>query len=140
MDISVGPPACAGRIESYGFGCPGSGEALPVLSVGGCASDGETIDLHLSGGLGGAVGALLVGLRPAAIIIDAGCALRVDPIVATIAPLVLDGSGAGAGRFSSPIHVPIGVAPANLVLQFAILDPGTPRGWSASNGVSVTIR
>lgn len=139
VDVTVAAPECGGLIEAYGFGCPGTGDELPGLSLSGCPEPGGTVTLEIDGGLGGANAFILAGGDRATLMLAGGCALRVAPILQIVGPIALSGGGAGAGEASfistlSP-SAPSGMA----TLQVFIRDPAAATGWSASNGVEVFV-
>ena len=139
VSVDVGPPDCAGTITSYGFGCPGSGGALPVLALDGCASDGRPLGLTVTGGLGGAAAVLALGPEPGVAMLEGGCVLRVDPLLVTI-PVTLGGSGPGAGTLDLDFVVPPGSNGLAAALQVFVFDPGTPWGYASTNGVEVVFQ
>jgi len=140
VTVAVGPATCQGSFEEYGFGCPGSQDRLPYLFGTGCPTPGDTIVLQLTGGLGGAPAALVFGTGRDTISLDAGCLLRIDTIFDTIPLPILTGAGPGTGEASYTIAIPPGFSASDFTFQAYILDLGTRRNWSNSNGLEVRVR
>ncbi len=141
VTMTVTAASCRGSLEAYGFGCPGTGPFLPVLSASGCATPGQTITLDLANGRGGALGVVLFGVGRTAHELAGGCVLRVTPPLVASKGLIQQGSGAGRGKFTLPIKIP-GYIPrgVRLTMQAFLVDPGSQVGWSNSNGIDMTIR
>ena len=131
--------ACPGSINSYGQGCPGSGNIVPALVMSGCPSPGDAIRLTLTGALGGAHAILVLGQQTASIPLGP-CTLLVGGMFPVQPVIPLGGAGPGAGGFDFPISLASTVALADLTLQAWIVDPGAPSGKCATNGVAFQIR
>jgi FG-GAP-like repeat len=134
---------CSAIGGPYGLGCPGSGGFVPVLEVFGCASPGGAITLRVSHALGGSpAAALVVGPAAASVPVGFGCSAHVLLTGSIIVPFALGGfPGSGLGAGSVPVTVPPGIAPGTSVaVQAAILDAGSPFGWSATNGFALVIQ
>jgi hypothetical protein len=141
VQVTVNEPACAGRIETYGFGCPGSGDLLPHLSVNGCPTPGGDLVLGIDNALGGANVHIVVGRnRDNREISRGGCILRVTPVISIKGPYVLSGSGPGDGRLVLPGHLSANRPGGRLTIQAFVSDPTAPGGWSSTNAVELTIR
>jgi hypothetical protein len=56
-----------------------------------------------------------------------------------IGPVLLSGSGAGSGLFVVSGTIPPGTPPGTVYVQGFVIDPGAPAGYSASNGVVLTV-
>ncbi len=128
-----------GPIANFGTGCPGTGGFTPSLSLTGCACPGGSMSLSVTKGLGGSNALLFIGANETALPIQGGCTLFTFPILSTIvAPL--SGIGAGAGQVLAVGKLPMGTPLVPFAMQAICLDPQMPRGYSASNGVSITIQ
>lgn len=137
-DATVVMSECPGGFEPYGAGCAGAGGFVPTLGAGGCATVGGTVTFEVSDASGGALAFLVVGTSQASLPIF-GCTLLVAPLL--IPPIALPLSGVGPGSGGAELSVPLssGMPAVALALQAGILDPGAPSGWSATNGVLMTI-
>jgi hypothetical protein len=126
----------------YGAGTAGSGAVVPRLAGNGTGALGSTVSLDVSLGLGGAPGAMLIGLPGSKAAIPVlGGTLLLTP--AANVGLVLGGApgAAGAGAASFPLAVPgspvwLGFS---LFFQAVFLDAGAPGGASMTNGVELWI-
>lgn len=131
---------CTGGLVHYGEGCPGSGFATPRLAIDGCPASGETLHIRFDQALGGATGLLLVGAAPDQIPMGGGCDLLLTvPLLPLQIPLVLGGSGSGGGSIAFPVPLPAIPTPVALSMQGFVNDPGGAIGFSASNGVSISL-
>ena len=125
---------------TYGSGCAGSGGFTPVLSLAGCAEPGEPVAIGLTKGLGGAGALLLFGSGAAALPLPNGCTLLTSPLLPVVlGPLPLSGAGPGNGFLVLSGTVPLGTGAVTIYLQGFVLDPGSPGGYAASNGVVLTV-
>jgi hypothetical protein len=125
---------------TYGSGCAGSGGIAPVLSMAGCAQPGKLVVVGLTQGLGGAAAYLVFGTGSAAITLPSGCTQLAHPLLPTvIGPVLLSGSGAGSGLFVVSGTIPPGTPPGTVYVQGFVIDSGAPAGYSASNGVVLTV-
>lgn len=138
--ISVQTAACLGNVEAYGFGCPGTRGALPVISLSGCPTPGGNVTFEVKGALGGTNALMLFGTQPATTSLAAGCVLRVAPVLPFTPVLPLTGVGAGAGSLSLATRIPANSAPGTFTMQLVTIDPGVPNGYAMSNGLEVTIQ
>ncbi len=130
--------ACGG-VTVYGTGCPGSGGLTPSLSADGCPVAGGPLPLHVENGLGGSFGFFWVGASVSSIPLDGTCRLQSGlPIVVTLGPFPLVGSGPGNGEWHPSPIVPAPL-PAGLYahLQAALVDPGGPAGYTVSNAIRI---
>jgi hypothetical protein len=125
---------------TYGTGCAGSGGIAPVLSLAGCAQPGKMVVIGLTQGLGGGAAFLLLGSGAAAITLPSGCTLLANPLLpALIGPVPLSGTGPGNGLFVASGTIPLGAPSVSVYIQAFVIDPGSPAGYSASNGVVLTV-
>src|SRR5690606_14301304 len=76
-----------------GAGCPGEGGFAPQLDLGSCSLIGGPVTLKVSGGPGGSIALVHLGLDEADIPIGAGCSLFMAPVLPTAIFLPLFGSG-----------------------------------------------
>jgi hypothetical protein len=134
MDV----PACLGSATAYGTGCPGLGGFVPELSFGGCPEPGENVSIDITDGRGGALTMILVGTQQANVPLSPNCALLLLP--PNPFPLVnLGGIGPGNGSLSIVGVLPPEASGSSATLQALMQDNGVPLGFSATNGVLVTI-
>ncbi len=126
---------CDGAFEIYGDACPGSAGMAPTLAGLGCPNKGNAYGLELAGGPPGASGLLFFGEGQAQVPVGGGCFLLVAPLLAPVASFALDGSG------SQSIEETIAAnhMPGSFSMQAFITDPGTPIGFSTTNGLELTI-
>lgn len=127
----------AGAGGSFGQGCPTADGLQPRLALSGCPRTGQTIELSLEDGPGGALCVLLLGLGSEPGLFVGPCPLLVSPILDPQIVLTLPGSGPGTGELALPLVVPPSL-PLGLYTLQAFL-PGTgPGGLLAStNGVQL---
>ncbi len=127
----------------YGAACPGSGGFLPSLSLkatfDGCFAAGDGVSFDIKGGLGGSTCLLLLGLSTAAAPLPGGCSLLLAPTQANVV-LPLFGAGPGAGAISFSSTIPAGFPALSVYLQGFVVDPGVARGFSATNGLRMTVK
>jgi hypothetical protein len=117
----------------YGTGCAGSG-GVPVLDTANALPlAGTTIDLDVTNGPAGSLAVLGFGLSPTGIPV-LGCNLLISPVLATVV-VAFDGSGAG----TFPLPLPVTSVGAVFTAQAFALDVGGPQGFSATNGLQVTV-
>ncbi len=140
VTVNVGAASCKGSISSYGFGCIGSAGAMPLLSADGCPTPGSSITVSMKNGFGGGNAFLLFGANRARIMAADGCVLRIAPLLLASPPILLKGSGAGAGNFDLTIPIPVGTPAGMVTMQAVSTDQFSRRGWGASNGIEVKIR
>lgn len=122
----------------YGAGCPGSDGLVPRLLLRGCSQSGESLEIQVRDGFGGAPALLLFGLLRAALPLGGGCDLEVTPILPAQVVLALPGAGSGAGDLDLSSAIPP-LPSLTLTMQCWIADPGAPRGFTATNGVEVHV-
>ncbi len=139
VTVTSNAPSCPGQITEYGFGCPGSGGAMPHLAMTGCATPGGNVTLHVTQGLGGANALLLFGTGRGITMLPYGCVLRLSAVSPVILPFALAGSGAGQGTFSLGGTIPPGTPSATVTMQSFVIDPGVPQGFASTNALEVSV-
>lgn len=128
---------------AYGDATAGTGGVAPQLAATGSITLGSSISVDVSHGLGGALGALWVGVGPSSktSVPFAGGTLLVQPTVAV--PLLLSGAVGvpGAGSSSLPLSIPSlpSLVGANLNFQAVFVDAGAAFGLSMTNGLEMWI-
>jgi hypothetical protein len=128
-----------GPIKSYGPSCSGSGGFSPTLSANGCAVGGGSLTVDINGGVGGSIAVFLFGLNPAAIPVGAGCLLQVAPTLPPTPIVPLFGVGPGQGAISFAAGLPTSIPSISFTMQAFCADPSAPLGFSATNGVHVSL-
>jgi hypothetical protein len=124
------------RLEfSPNKGCPGSGGFVPALVVTGDIEPGGAVALGLRNGLGGAPALLLFGTGPGVIPMAGGCAVYLGGLLPLQVPLVLPGSGPGAGDLDLAGTLPAGLTGYTLGIQLLVADALAPAQVSASPAV-----
>ncbi len=134
-EIAAGCPSAKG----YGAGCAGTGGFVPALSWTGCAKPNAAVRVDVTGALGGSSALLLFGGGEANVPVGGGCSLLLSGVspAGLIVPLggVLPGTGSVSLSAMLPATIPSGV----FTMQAFVADPSTVTGYSASNGVRVTL-
>jgi hypothetical protein len=125
---------------SYGSNCPGAGGVSPVLAMNGCAISGNDVSLAISGGVGGAAAVVLFGLDSASIDVGHGCLLQIVPTLPPTLTVALEGFGVGVGSISVNTKLPDSLPLFDFTLQAFCADVGAPLGFSATNGIEVSIQ
>ncbi|MHC5063867.1 MAG: FG-GAP repeat domain-containing protein, partial [Planctomycetota bacterium] len=129
----------AGSRQQYGLPSAGSDGLAPTLGATGPFRPGETLELHFSGGLGGAPGVYWIGGGSSHQSL-AGLNINIWPL-RTSRPVILDGepAEAGGGNAVRSHALPVDLAGTDLFVQAFFLDPMGPLGISASNGLQLSI-
>lgn len=117
---------------SYGAGCAGAGGA-PVLDANCCPPAGTTMAFAVTNAVPLGFGVLGFGLGSTNLPF-LGCTLLVDPVLA-LANLPFDASGA----WSFLLPLPPAASGAFVHAQAYVLDGSGPQGFTATNGVHVTV-
>lgn len=126
--------------SSYGAGCANGLGLTPRFDLNGCAIPGTKIGFEISKAHGGANAFIAIGFGPAQIPMGGGCALLVAPMLPSmLGPIPLFGTGPGNGFISAGNEVPNGLVPMDLYLQAFCSDPNATLGFTATNGVKLTI-
>lgn len=146
---SVGLVVSLARCEwprRFGTPTPGSGSAAPSLfTLGGFPHVGNgAFTLLVTGGLGGAPGAVLTSLAASPGLPLFGGTIWIDPTQVVLQfPLLLSGPGnlpgIGAGAARMPLPSSPSVAGLRLVSQAFVFDAGAPAGVSMSPGLDVVV-
>jgi hypothetical protein len=132
-----------GSISWYGAASAGSGNLAPSLWALGCPVPGKMLTLQVKNGMGGAHGALLLGVSGPAQIHALGATIWVAPPFGTVLIGLGGQIGAwGAGSLALPAVVPDipGVVGTTINLQAVFIDPGAwwAKGYSMTNGLALT--
>lgn len=120
--------------HAYGVGCAGSGGFVPEVEITGCPGENDPVGLSIDEGLGGQLAYLALGLNQAAVPINFGCFLNIQPVFPFILPIGLGGSGPGNGHAMLVGTMPTGTSGISFTMQCFVMDPGSPLGYSASRG------
>ena len=130
-----------GPIQQYGVGCAGLGGHVPHLQVAGCPALSGSLTLEVTSGRGGSMALLLLGRDEAAIPVAGNCVLLVGPQPPFVVPVLLGGAPdtPGAGFFAMSWTLPVMAPLGKFTGQAVVLDRSNAWGYSASNGVAVTI-
>jgi len=126
---------CEGAWRQYGEDCLGSGGIAPRLAGLGCPEGGNTIQVKLSNGLGGATGFLLIGSDQLTGYSHL-CRFEVFPLLVML-PIVLDGSGPGDGDVSLSFDLPASLGTGVLYLQAALFDAGAAANLSSTRALAL---
>ncbi len=129
-------------IATYGTGCAGFGSIVPKLTAAGCATPNGNVTLQIGNTKPQTISLLLFGFLPNNLPLAGGCSLLVAPIVQAI-PLPLGGTvgvpGSGSASFTSTIPG-AALTGSSVKLQALVADNTNFWGYSATNGLSVTIK
>lgn len=126
--------------SSYGSGCANGLGLTPRFDLDGCAIPGTKLGFEIENAHGGANAFVAIGFGQAQIPMGGGCALLVAPMLPSmIGPIPLFGTGPGNGFISAGNEVPNGLVPMDLYLQAFCSDPNAVLGFTATNGVKLTI-
>jgi len=124
-----------GTATQYGSGLMGSGGFTPKLDAAGDLIYGGEISLDVTDGLGKTHGFLYIGLGSANIPILGGN-LLVFPVQYT-ASIQLDGNAGVPGDGAYSLHTNAFVHGASLYLQAFMVDTGSPKNVSMTNGLEL---
>jgi hypothetical protein len=135
-------PPVGGRRRQVGGGLPGTGGLVPTLGADGPFRVGESAELRLGGGLGGASGLLTITLVRGGERGPGGhgwIGPTSEPILAQL-PFVLSGAPgeAGTGSWSRPYTVGASFSTQTRRYVAEIYDPGAPGGVARSNALLIT--
>lgn len=125
----------------YGAGLAGTGGHVPALSGSSCPLPGAAFTLHVDGVVGGASGALFVGLASLAAPFKGGT-FHVGALVLQVTVPVGGAPGvAGVGTLDLPAALPAdpALSGASLFLQGAWVDAGAVQGVSLTQGLELEI-
>lgn len=136
VTIAVTAAACAGSVESFGFGCPDPTGHVPTLAVTGCPTPGQQLVAAIANGPVPTWAVLGLGLgRGAYELAPTGCALRLGTLLATSPVLAMP-----AGQTTYAIAIPANLGNADYTLQAFCLDASAALGLVATAGVELHIR
>ena len=122
----------------YGAGIPGSAGIVPIIGDVGPFRSGESGEIRIRGGIGGASGYLAIGLGAANTPLFGG-SLLVDPL--WIFPIQLGGPAGvpGTGGLTIPWVMPASLVGLSLYHQAGFVDAGAAFGVSGTNGLRVDV-
>lgn len=127
-------PCAGGPIETYGAACAGSNPIPPILSAVGCPTGGDVVTIAMTNGLPNSSALLFVGVTALSSPISGGCTLLVSPVVMIALPID------AAGSITIPSVLPPGSPVVTVYLQAFNIDPGVPKGYASTNGISLAIQ
>ena len=133
--------SCDGGWIAYGGGLPGAGGKVPRLYGQGCDEPGQVIGIRMDQVVGGAPGALFVGLASAAAPFKGGT-LHAGALFLTISIAVGGAPGApGAGSLTLPAALPgsPGLSGVSVFMQAAFQDLSAVQKVSLSQGLEMEI-
>ena len=131
---------CSGPAVEYGAGCAGALDFVPHLELLTCPVAGQSITISLSQGYGGSTSVVFLGAAPASLPIGlTGCSLLTAPLLPITLAIPLSGSGPGAGTFAVTGPLPASSSGFAFSMQVFVPDPVVPRGFSASNGITIAV-
>jgi len=127
-----------GAIQKYGQGCSGSGGFVPDLSWTGAPVIGGQVALSLTMGLGGAQSLTVIGAGQTSVPIGGACTSLVQNAPVSLF-IPLGGTGPGAGSYFLPGLIPLTAPPGTFYMQSFVADAMSITGFSASNGLAITV-
>lgn len=133
--------ACAGGWLPYGAGLAGTGNFVPTLTGTGCPSIGSLFSLNIAHGVGGAAGALFVGLAPTGVPFKGGT-FYVGGVVLQMGLSLGGTAGVGdAGSLVQPAGLPLDplLQGVQVYLQVLLQDLGAVKDVSMSNALRIEI-
>jgi len=133
-------PISDGSFRVFGAGNEGSGNFTPALYGQGDPTPGGEVSLVAVNGLGGACGLFLFGTGYDTYEFKPGCTLQILPLLPTQIPVILGGSGAGAGALQIQAQLPSGLPPVLVNLQILLVDPGGSAGFTITNPLEMMIQ
>lgn len=143
LNLTRSGEAFGSRVQ-FETGCPGTGGLSPTLGARGLLVVGNTVELRIRGGRGGAM-AVLARSRARSERLDwpaTGVTSYVDPddafFVTSTVPLSGPPGLAGAGSATVTLPVPPGFAGVREYFQVWIADREAPGGVAASQGLELT--
>lgn len=132
-DVELWGGGCAGSATPFGVGLPGAGALAPILGAAGCPRIGGVVPLTVASGVGGGVGAVVLGVDSAAFPLFGGTFYVLPPFAATL-PFGLSGAAGapGAGFAQLALNVPNNPALFGVPIfgQAAVVDLAAPE-WIA---------
>jgi len=133
---------CSGGWIAHGAGLAGAGAIVPTLSGGGCPEQGGALfTILMTSAVGGAHGALFIGLTPGALPFKGGT-VHMGSVLLTINLVAGGASGvAGVGGLLLPAAIPAlpALSGASVFLQSGWSDAAALHGVSLSNGLELEI-
>lgn len=132
---------CHVRFETYGSGLAGAAGIVPLLT----GQDGACLPKHhsitIENVVGGAPGALFIGIAEASLPAFGGVVLIDVGLPFVSIPLFISGLPAipGTGQLTLPGADLSGLEGVKLRLQFLAVDPGAPAGVSMTNGLRLSV-
>jgi hypothetical protein len=116
----------------YGGGCPGTGGMVPMLVLSNNVAGGGSATLGIANAPAGGVALQVVGARSSSVGLGNGCTLLANPTV--VLPAVLSSKGRNLLTTSFPPGLSL-----TAYAQAFVIDAGAPGGFSATNGVTLTV-
>ncbi len=135
-----GSPFGCGRFDLYGQGCPTCAGRTPQLEANGCAVPGGSLRVQVHGGIAGHPAFVALGAQQASIPLPGGCTLLAAPILPSLlGPIALNANGLFAGAALVTTSLP-GTTPTGTIrTQAFVADPGSVKGFAATNGLEIQI-
>ncbi len=133
----IEPPTGGTRLQ-YGAGVAGSGGFVPVIGDVGPFRQGLSGEIRLTNALGGAAAVFVIGGAPANVPLFGG-SLLVEPTFAVDFTTSGAPGAPGAGTWTLPWTLPLGLAGLSIYHQIGVLDAGAPQGVAATGGLYVLV-
>jgi hypothetical protein len=138
---TIAPSTCSGAWLAYGTGKKGAGDFVPRLYGGGCPDIASAFSITIDRAVGGAPGAIFVGLTKSNLAFLGG-SLLTFPILLQL-NLTLGGtpSSPGAGALSLPVVLgpDPSIAGLSIYLQGVFADAAATHGVSFTQGLEMVI-
>jgi hypothetical protein len=116
----------------YGGGCAGTGGMVPMLVQTNDVTGGGNVSFGIGNAPAGGVALYVVGGRSQSVPLSNGCTLLTSPTI--IIPAVLSAKGRNLFATSFPPGLSL-----TAYVQVFVVDAGAPGGFSATNGVTLTV-
>jgi len=133
-------PDIDGGFKVYGAGCAGSGQYTPGLFGEGYPTSQGDVSIVVVNGLGQAQGALLFGSGNGTLPFKpGGCDIQIMPLYPNFIPIMLKGSGPGAGAWQIQAQLPLNFPSVLITMQVLLEDTGAPYGFTVTNPLAMDI-
>lgn len=138
---TIAPTTCSGAWLAYEKGKKGAGDFVPRLYGGGCPDVASTFSITVDKVVGGAPGALFVGLNKSNLPLLGGSLLTFPILLQLNVTLAGAPSVAGAGSLSLPVALGSdpSIAGLSILLQGVFADAAATQGVSFTQGLEMVI-
>ncbi|MBK6940304.1 MAG: hypothetical protein IPH13_08880 [Planctomycetes bacterium] len=110
-----------------------------MLNYDGCFVPGENVPISLTKALGGGTALLFLSAGQSQTPLPGTCTLHIAPAPVVVVTFPVGGTGPGNGVSFLTGTIPLAMPAASIYTQLLVLDPGAPAGFSATNGLRITV-